>query len=99
MYQSVLVLVGAESDALYQNVYLKLNGINLDVNATPAPCAAGSDTVCPVRAGNFNRYSAVVNFASDLPPVRHIVFLIIQKTSVSHFNSQYENHAECAATH
>lgn len=62
-------IAGSESNALYQNVYLRLNGINLAVNATPAPCAAGSDTVCPVRAGNFNRYSAVVNFAADLPPV------------------------------
>lgn len=71
MNQAVFFPPGSESSALYQDVYLRLNGINIGVSATPAPCAAGSDTVCPVRAGDFNRYSAVVTFSEDLPPVRH----------------------------
>ncbi|XP_023711765.1 uncharacterized protein LOC111866759 [Cryptotermes secundus] len=58
-----------ESNILYQEVYLRLNGINIQVEATPAPCTAGSETVCPVKAGAVNQYSAVVNFSSDLPPV------------------------------
>lgn len=58
-----------ESNVLYQEVYLRLNGINIDVEATPAPCTAGSETVCPVKAGAVNQYSAVVRFSSDLPPV------------------------------
>lgn len=66
-------LEGFESDALYQDVYLRLNGINIDVDATPAPCSAGSETVCPVKAGAVNQYSAVVKFSEDLPPVRQTV--------------------------
>jgi hypothetical protein len=63
-------VAGSKSDTLYQDVYLSLNGINIDVDATPAPCAAGSETVCPVRAGEVNQYSAAVKFSEDLPPVR-----------------------------
>ncbi|XP_021915170.1 epididymal secretory protein E1 isoform X2 [Zootermopsis nevadensis] len=62
-------VAGFESDALYQDVYLRLNGINIDVDATPAPCSAGSETVCPVKAGAVNQYSAVVKFSEDLPPL------------------------------
>lgn len=54
---------------------MRLNGININVEATPAPCTAGSETVCPVKAGAVNQYSAVVNFSSDLPPVRHVNYL------------------------
>jgi hypothetical protein len=68
-----LFLVGFESDALYQHVYLSLNGIIIDVNATPNPCAAGSETVCPVVAGDVNQYSAVVKLSAELPPVRQNV--------------------------
>jgi hypothetical protein len=70
--RNCLFLVDFESNVLYQDVYLRLNGINLPVEATPAPCTAGSETVCPVRAGAVNQYSAVVNFSSDLPPVSYI---------------------------
>ncbi|GFG38091.1 hypothetical protein Cfor_10927, partial [Coptotermes formosanus] len=67
-------IAGSESNELYQVVYLRLNGINIGVSATPAPCATGSDTVCPVRAGDFNRYSAKVDFPADLPPVAGSLF-------------------------
>jgi hypothetical protein len=70
-HQKRFFLADFESNILYQEVYLRLNGINIGVEATPAPCTAGSETVCPVKAGAVNQYSAVVNFSSDLPPVRH----------------------------
>jgi hypothetical protein len=59
----------SESSVLYLEVYLRLNLITIFLDATPPPCAAGSETVCPVRAGDFSRYNAIVNFDEDLPPV------------------------------
>jgi len=62
-------IAGSDSNVLYQDVYLRLNLITLPLDATPPPCTAGSETVCPVRAGDSSRYTAVVNFPEDLPPV------------------------------
>jgi len=62
-------IAGSDSNMLYPNVYLRLNLINFDVTVTPSPCASGSNTVCPVRAGDVIRYTAVVTIDEDLPPV------------------------------
>ena len=75
MYQTVLFPAGSESNVLHQNVYVRLNIINFPLEATPPPCTLGSGTVCPVRVGDNSRYTAVVNFIEDLPPVRHILSL------------------------
>jgi hypothetical protein len=82
--KDVSFFVDFESNVLYQEVYLRLNGINIDVEATPAPCTAGSETVCPVKAGAVNQYSAVVRFSSDLPPVRHI-FSFVPKNNMTFY--------------
>jgi len=75
VYQTVLFSIVSESSVLYLEVYLRLNLITIFLDATPPPCAAGSETVCPVRAGDFSRYNAIVNFDEDLPPVRSILSL------------------------
>jgi len=69
------VFLGSASNVLYQDVYIRLNLINFAVIATPPPCTTGSGTVCPVRAGDSSRYTAVVTFSEELPPVRHILSL------------------------
>jgi hypothetical protein len=91
----VSFVVDFESNFLYQEVYLRLNGINLDVEATPAPCTSGSETVCPVKAGAFNQYSAVVWFSSDLPPVCHLISSSMsqKKSDFPHYACQYERFA------
>jgi len=68
-------IAGSVSNVLHQDVYLLLNLINLPQPATPAPCDDGSGTDCPVRAGDFCRYTAVVTFEEDLPPVAGYFFL------------------------
>jgi len=62
-------LASSESNVLYLEVYLRLNLLNLYQDATPDPCTVGSNTVCPVKAGDSSQYTAVVTFQEDLPPV------------------------------
>ena len=99
MYQIVLFPIGSESNVLYLEVYLRLNLLNLYQDATPDPCTVGSNTVCPVKAGDSSQYTAVVTFQEDLPPVRRILSLSKFKRQLSYIINQYENAKERAATH
>lgn len=99
LYQTVLFPIGSVSNVLHQDVNLLLNLINLPQPATPAPCDDGSGTVCPVRAGDFCRYTAVVTFEEDLPPVRRILSLSKFKRQLWNIINQYENAKERAAAH
>jgi hypothetical protein len=76
-------------------VYLRLNGINLDVEATPAPCTSGSEIVCPVKAGALNQYSAIVSFSSDLPPVGQL-HVPIENVAIPRCACQHERERDYA---
>ncbi|XP_069689077.1 NPC intracellular cholesterol transporter 2 [Periplaneta americana] len=66
-----------QSETVHKEAFAKVNGIIVDLDMTPEPCADGSGTTCPVVSGVTHQYSAYVTFGTNLVPVRGYFTLML----------------------